>query len=199
MKHVILSIIILLSFCSQARAQEPDFDFNKYRAAMQDCAYPRYAKSSADVRFIAYALIDVDGDGKSEVWVRSDEGQDWQGVFALVGDNGVELLADADVCSELSFYKNAVGFQSYISPGRVDEAFSVVKDSRIVTLGIKHYEFNIFSEEQETLDEYYFLDDKAVDEETYDQAFNALGDKIEVSPVWHDVLPSVEEIDDDKR
>ena len=34
-------------------------------------------------------------DGQNELWVRSDEGQDWQGVFAIDGDS-VILLANAE-------------------------------------------------------------------------------------------------------
>ena len=198
MRKMMLCMMALLAFAGQAKAQETGFDFGKYRAAVKENAYPRFAKSAEDVRFKAYALIDLDGDGKQELWVKGDEGQDWQGVFALKDDGSVVLLADADVCSELQFFKNAVAFKSYISPGRVDEGFSVLQNSRVVHSGVMHKEFNIFSDEMETQYESYTVDDKDVDEETYRETFYALGVEVELTPVWHDILPTYEEIDDDK-
>ena len=198
MRKVMLCMMALLAFAGQARAQVADFDFGKYRAAVKEDAYPRFAKSAEDVRMVAYALIDLDGDGKHELWVKGDEGQDWQGVFALKDDGSVVLLADADVCSQLLFFKNAVAFKSYISPGRVDEGFSVLKNSQVVHSGAMHMEFNIFSDEQETKYEDYTVDNEDVDEETYRETFYALGVEVELTPEWHDILPTDEEIDDEK-
>lgn len=162
------------------------FDFNKYKEAMMEMAEVRFAKSIEPIRFEAYALIDIDGDGLSEVWVRGDEGQDWQGVFSIEGDS-VVLLADADATSELMFYPNAVGYSGYISPGRVDEAFSVLKNSRIVASCEKHVEFNIFSEEMEITYESYHVNDKATDEDGYNAFVIQLGDTVPIAPVWHSV------------
>ena len=198
MRKMMLCMMTLLAFAGQVRAQEADFDFSKYRAAVKEDAFPRFAKSAEDVRMIAYALIDLDGDGKQELWVKGDEGQDWQGVFALKDDGSVVLLADADVCSQLQFFKNAVAFHSYISPGRVDEGFSVLQNSQVVHSGAMHQEFNIFTDEQEMQDEYYTVDGENVDEETYKETFYALGAEVVLTPEWHDILPTYEEIDDEK-
>ena len=166
------------------QAQEKRFDINKYKEViLNEYAYPRYAKSADDVVLKDYALVDIDGDGKPELWVRGDEGQDWQGVFSLDGDS-LTLLADADVCSEIKVYKNAVGYHSYISPGQVDEAYSVLKNSRVVASADMNMKFNIFSEDQEVEYEGYSVNGKEVDEDTYNEFVLKLGDTVEVMPEW---------------
>lgn len=168
------------------KAFEDNFDITKYKDRIEDQAFIRFAKSAEDVRLVDYALIDIDGDGHPELWVRGDDGQDYQGVFALHGDSLISL-AEADVCSQLEFYKNAVGFSSYISPGRVDEGYSVLKDSRIVQSCEKHVEFDIFTDDQEVTDEYYVVNDRDTDEAGYNQFVIQLGDTISMSPVWHQI------------
>ncbi|MBO4674254.1 MAG: hypothetical protein J5616_07885 [Bacteroidaceae bacterium] len=185
MKKILLLLLPLLSLSCQA--QEKPFDINKYKdVILNEYAYPRFAKSSDDTVLKDYALIDIDGDGKSELWVRGDESQDWQGVFSLDGDS-LTLLADADVCSEIKVYKNAVGYHSYISPGQVDEAFSVLKNSCIVSSAEMSMKFDIFSDDQEVEYEGYTVNDKEVDEDTYNEFVQKLGDTIEVNPEWHPI------------
>jgi len=196
MKKILFVLIAVLALGGSAQAQKAKgkkakkeaktawtFDFNKYKDAMLANACPRFAKSDADVRFVEYALLDIDEDGQPEVWVRGDEGQDYQGVFAIDGDT-IVLLADADVCSELHFCKNTVGFHCYISPGRVYEGYSVLKNSRIVSSCNKEMEFNIFSDNQETTYESYVVNDKEVDEDGYNAFVNSLGDEYKPQPVW---------------
>ena len=184
MKKILLLILPLLALGCQAQ-EKKGFDFNKYKdVIMNEYAFPpRFAKSADDVVLKDYALVDIDGDGKSELWVRGDEGQDWQGVFSLDGDS-LTLLADADVCSEIKVYKNAVGYHSYISPGQVDEAYSVLKNSRIISSAEMNMKFNIFSDDQEVEYEGYSINDKEVDEDTYNEFVLKLGDTVEVTPEW---------------
>ena len=183
MKKTLLLIISLLALGCQAQDKK-SFDISKYKdVILNEYAYPRYAKSADDTVLKDYALIDIDGDGKPELWVRGDESQDWQGVFSLDGDS-LTLLADADVCSEIKVYKNAVGYNSYISPGQVDEAYSVLKDSRIVSSAEMSMKFNIFSDEQEVEYEGYTINNELVTEDAYNEFVNQLGDTIEVAPEW---------------
>ncbi len=183
MKRIILLLLPLLALGCQAQ-EKKNFDINKYKdVILKEYAYPRYAKSADDTVLKDYAFIDIDGDGKSELWVRGDESQDWQGVFSLDGDS-LTLLADADVCSEIKVYKNAVGYHSYISPGQVDEAYSVLKDSRIVSSAEMNMKFDIFSDEQEVEYEGYAVNGKEVDEDTYNEFVQKLGDIVEVTPEW---------------
>ncbi|MBO4810737.1 MAG: hypothetical protein J5552_04145 [Prevotella sp.] len=163
------------------------FDFERYHEAMLEQAFPRYAKSAEDVRFVEYALIDIDGDGRPEVWVRGDEGQDYQGVFAIAGDSAI-LLADADVRSEIMLYKNAVGYDGYYGDGKVMSGATVVKNSRPAESYYEDYQFNIFSEEQETLDETYYLNGKLSTAEECKAFREQLGDTIAAPALqWHPV------------
>ena len=182
--HLVLLAMLFTPLSMEAQ-EKKSFDFNKYRdVIMNEYAFPpRFAKSADDVVLKDYALVDIDGDGKPELWVRGDEGQDWQGVFSLDGDS-LTLLADADVCSEIKVYKNAVGYHSYISPGQVDEAYSVLKNSRIISSAEMNMKFNIFSDDQEVEYEGYSINDKEVDEDTYNDFVLKLGDTVEVTPEW---------------
>ena len=165
------------------------FDFERYHEAMLEQALPRYAKSAEDVRFVEYALIDIDGDGHPEVWVRGDEGQDYQGVFAIAGDSAI-LLADADVRSEIMLYKDAVGYDGYYGDGKVMSGATVVRNSRPTESYYEDYQFNIFSDEQETIYETYYLNDKPSTAEECKAFLEQLGDTISVPALqWHPVKP----------
>lgn len=186
MKKIQLLIMVLLAFGSMAQAQEDHFfDFNRYKASIQAQTNLRFYRSEDEVRYVDYALIDIDQDGKSEVWVRGDEGQAWQGVFAIDGDS-VVLLADADACSDLVFYKNAVGYNSYISPGHAESGISVLKNSKIVSSARMYKDIDIFSEEMETELVEYIIDGEYTDEESYDRFMEQL-EWYTVEPVWHKI------------
>ena len=191
MKKIQLVMVLLLAFGCLAQAQEDRsyterFDFNKYKEAIQKQTYLRFYRSDEVVRYVDYAFVDVDHDGQSEVWLRGDDGQAWQGVFAIDGDS-VVLLADADICSNIVFYENAVGYTGYISPGKVDAGFSVLKNSHVVTSAFMHKEFNIFSEEQEVFFEDYNVNGEYTDEENYNHLLEQLGERFEIEPVWYKI------------
>ena len=165
---------------------EKTFDFSKYEAAMQQDAYPRFNKSADDVRFKDYAFVDIDGDGLPEVWVRGDEGQDFQAVYSISGDS-VCMLASADTRSQIVFYKGAVGYDGYYGDGRVCRGGTIVRNSAPAESYEMEYVFNIFSEEQEMLHETYFLNNKMATAEACEKFADQLGDSISVTPAWHAV------------
>jgi len=186
MQKIQLIIMVLLAFVSMVRAQDDkSFDFNKYKESIDREAF--YLCFWDDtLKYEDYALIDIDEDGKPELWVRSEEEQSWQGVFAINGDS-VVFLAYADRCCDLVFYKNAVGYSSYVSPGNVDVGCCVLKDSRIVASAFKHVEFNTFSDEMEIEDESYIVNDEDTEKESFDRFVQQLGETIVIEPVWHKI------------
>jgi hypothetical protein len=186
MKKILLIIMLMLAFGGLVQAQEDkSFDFNKYKDAVDREAFYLCFWDGA-LKYADYALIDIDGDGKSELWVRSEEEQSWQGVFAIDGDS-VVFLAYADRCCDMAFFKDAVGYSSYVSPGNVDVGYCVLKDSRIVASAFKHVEFNVFSDEMEIEDESYIVNDEETEEESYNRFVQQLGETIEIEPVWHKI------------
>ena len=186
MKKIQLIIMVLLAFSSMARAQEESsFDFNKYKDAVdREAFYQCFGDDS--LKYEDYALIDLDEDGKPELWVRSEEEQSWQGVFAINGDS-VVFLAYADRCCDMVFFKNAVGYSSYVSPGHSEAGYCVLKDSRIVASAFKHVDINIFSDEMETEFEFYYVNDEDAEEEDYNRFVGQLGESIDIEPVWHKI------------
>ena len=162
------------------------FDINKYVDEMVDKAMVWYSKGADDVRLIAYALVDVDGDGHPEVWVKGDEGQDYQGVYSIVNDT-VTLLASSDVRSELEFYKGAVGFSGYYGDGLSRKGFTFVKNSREGDSYFHENKFDNSSEEQEDLYDEFMKNGDDCSEEEWARAEQLLGDTISLSPVWHPI------------
>lgn len=198
MKKIQLIIMVLLAFGTMAQAQDDkSFDFDKYKVSIDNEAFYQCLWDDA-LNYVDYALIDLDGDGKSELWVRSEEEQSWQGVFAIE-DDSVVFLAYADRCCDLVFFKNAVGYRSYISPGRAEAGYCVLKDSRIVASAFKYLEFNIFFDETESDEtetesdememEYksFMVNDEDVEEADFDRFVQQLGEAIEIEPVWHKI------------
>lgn len=162
------------------------FDINKYVDEMVDKAEIWYSKSADDVRLIAYALVDIDGDGHPEVWVRGDEGQDYQGVYSVVNDT-VTLLASSDVRSELEFYKGAVGFSGYYGDGLSRKGFTFVKNSREGDSYFHENQFNTSSEEQEDIHDDKMKNGRSCSEDEWTRAEQLLGDTITVPPEWHPI------------
>ena len=191
MKKIQLIIMVLLAFGGMAQAQEDkSFDFNKYKVSIDKEAFNQKAafyQCSWDdaLNYVDYAFIDIDADGKSELWVRTDEEQAWQGVFAIDGDS-VMLLAYADRCCDMVFFKKAIGYSTYVSPGHSAAGYCVLKDSHIVASAFMQMDINIFSD-METEFEWYKVNDEDVEEADYDRFVEQLGETIDIEPVWHKI------------
>lgn len=191
MKKIQLIIMVLLAFGGMAQAQEDkSFDFNKYKVSIDKEAFNQKAafyQCSWDdaLNYVDYAFIDIDADGKSELWVRTDEEQAWQGVFAIDGDS-VMLLAYADRCCDMVFFKNAIGYSTYVSPGHSQAGYCVLKDSHIVASAFMQMDINIFSD-METEFEWYKVNDEDVEEADFDRFVEQLGETIDIEPVWHKI------------
>ena len=167
-------------------AFEKTFDINKYVGQMESEAYVIFSKGTDDIRIIAYTFVDVDSDGHPEVWVKGDEGQDFQGVYSVVGDS-VRLLACSDARSEIDFYKGAVGFSGYYGTGEDRKAFTIVKNSLPGDEYFMEHKFNIFSEEQETVHLAQTKNGETISDEAWNEAEKMLGDTVSVTPHWRPI------------
>ena len=165
-------------------AAAADFDYARYHKAILEQARLRFIRGEDPIRLVEYALVDIDGDGKPEIWVRGDEGQCYEGVFAIVGNDSVELLADDDWYSELEFYKGAVGYSGYYGTGTLLEGYSTVKDSRRKYSIWKEVHFDIFTEEHEVEGEQYRYNDEDITEEEYDALVEKLGERVAPDTTW---------------
>ena len=172
------------SMTSMTSPTAKPFDIHVYLAQMEADACPRFLRDTTDVKFVDYALVDIDGDGQQEVWVR-DTVQQYQVVYAIVGDS-IAMLADADVCCELQFYDGAVGFNGYYTPGRGVAGATIVRDSRPAENYFQEVCIDIFND-METLDESYYINDEPSDEESCRQFCDKLGDQISIEPEWRPI------------
>lgn len=164
---------------------EKAFDIHDYLEMMEAMACPRFMRDTADVKFMQYALIDIDGDGQHEVMV-NDDNQKYVAVFAIVGDS-IEMLADADVCCDLEFYKGAVGFSGYYTPGRSAAGASIVKNSRCAEDYYMETKFDIFNDEMELEYESYYVNNEPSDEESCNKFQERLGETVTVEPEWQTI------------
>ena len=96
MKRFCIFICVLAMCMTNAQAQE--FDIHKYLEQMMEMPVERF--NIGDVELKEYALIDIDGDGLNEVWVRGD--LNYQALYTVEGDK-VNKIAYADGSTELTF------------------------------------------------------------------------------------------------
>lgn len=131
-----------------------------------------------DLELSEYALADVDGDGQDEVWVR-DLTHNYMAIYVVNGDTA-QLVAYSDGSTELTFYKNAVYYSAYYSPGRSCEGATVVKNSR---LGDNFWSEVFFDDEMETGSEDYYVNGKEATEEECEQFVRRLGQPVDAPPL----------------
>ena len=182
MTQKLLTFICVLAICvTNAQAQE--FDIHKYLEQMMEMPTDRF--NIGDVELKEYALIDIDGDGLNEVWVRGD--LNYQALYTVEGDK-VNKIAYADGSTDLTFYKKAVGYSAYYSPGRSEDGAQMLKNSRLTDSYHSVVTFDIFSDEQEITSEYYFLNGKKSTEKACNKFKKKLGKPVATpQPVWHPI------------
>lgn len=173
---------------SQNSEEYETFDFEKYHKAILDYANGeiKFLKSTDDIRLISYALIDIDDDGNPEVWVKGDEGQDYQGVFAIDGDN-VILLACGDARTDLRFYKNAVGFNGYYGEGYSNRGATIIRNSKPGNSYEIYVHFNIFSEYQDVIEDSYSVNGYVSDSLTCDVLIKQIGEAYTPEVKWYPI------------
>lgn len=165
---------------------EGAFDFEKYRQEMVDQAEANLTsrKSLDDIKLKSYALIDIDKDGRSEVWVRDDGGQDYQGIYAITPEDEVILIQNSDAISELVFFPNAVSSQGY-REGEILEFVQIVKDSKPTGYCSKRLLIDNNSNEQEVVEEDYNINGESVSKAEYEAFYKKLGEPYVPEVKWN--------------
>ena len=183
---MIVALALVLSMTSYGFNQRSHagkrkkIDISKYLDQMQENPDLRFAFGAYDLK--EYAFYDLDGDGKDEVFV-SDSTVHYKAIYAIVGDTA-QLIAYADGCTNLVFYKNAVQYSAYYSPGRSVEGAQVVKDSKPTDYCLSEVEWNIFSDEQEVTYEWCIVNDKTATAEDFHKFIKQLGEPVS-EPTLH--------------
>jgi hypothetical protein len=183
---IVLAMAFMTTSCGQKKEQSTnqvdslmsageDFDIGKYVEQMEDNPELRYGIGEYQLK--EYALADIDGDNKNEVWVR-DTTMNYEAIYAVEGDS-VQLIAYADGATELTFYKNAVAYNAYYSPGRSCQGAQMLKDSKLTEYYFSEVHWNIFSEEQEVTDEMYDINGKSATSEECEKFVEKLGEPVE--------------------
>ena len=183
---IVLAMAFMTTSCGQKKEQSTnqvdslmsageEFDIGKYVEQMEDNPELRYGIGEYQLK--EYALADIDGDNKNEVWVR-DTTMNYEAIYAVEGDS-VQLIAYADGATELTFYKNAVAYNAYYSPGRSCQGAQMLKDSKLTEYYFSEVHWNIFSEEQEVTDEMYDINGKSATSEECEKFVEKLGEPVE--------------------
>ncbi len=173
--------LLTISIMNTTCAQNNDFDIKKYLEQMNETPSDRY--NIGDVVLTEYALIDIDGDGIQEVWVRGEN--NYQALYTVEGDV-VKKIAYADGATDLVFYKNAVGYSAYYSPGRACEGAQVVKNSHLADSYDSEIEFDTSSEEQDVISESHWINGKESTSKACEKFLKRLGKPVEPpQPAWY--------------
>ena len=151
-----------------------EFDISKYIEKLQE--NPGLRISMGDPVPTEYALIDLDGDGKNELWVRGEN--NYEALYTLEND-GLGLIAYADGATDLTFYKNAVGYSAYYTPGHSYSGAQIVKNSSLAEYYDEQVDFDINSDEMEVFDEFYRINGEEATDEECDAFQKKLGDPVD--------------------
>ena len=159
----------------------PAFDISQYLDVMSD--NPELRFNIGDYNLSEYALADIDGDGIDEVWVR-DTTTNYLAIYCL-SDDEPQLVAYADGCTDLEFYKNAVAYSAYYSPGRAFSGAQVLRHSQLAEYYWQEEEFDIFDDDQEEVYKTYYVNGEEATEADCDRIQEQLGEAVDApTPRW---------------
>ena len=161
-----------------------EFDISKYIEKLQE--NPGLRISMGDPVPTEYALIDLDGDGKNELWVRGEN--NYEALYTFE-NNGLELIAYADGATDLTFYKNAVAYSAYYSPGHYYSGAQIIKNSRLAEYYDEQVDFDMYSDgQQEVTSEIYTMNGADATDEECEAFRQQLGEPIDAPQAeWHSI------------
>ena len=160
---------------------DKQFDISKRYDELVELAEPLFTDYNP-VEFHEYALIDVDRDGKAELYMRNAEAQ-YEAIFTL-DDKDPHVLIDADLHRSISFFKNAIQSSGNCGTGCNMAEVVILKDSKLA------YSLNNMEQydmEGELSENSWTKDDKEIPTEEGEKLYKSLGDPIELYVKWHDI------------
>ena len=159
-----------------------DFDINKYLQEMKRLVAKEAGTEEDETSFDAYGLLDIDRDGKPEVYVRDKE-HFYNAVFSIA-DGKPTLLAASFNATEIYFFEHGVGAQGGCGTGCMMSDLTLIKNSRAV--------FNICSIDEYDMDgelaaSSMTKDDKKISKKEYDKLYAQLGEPVDLSAMLHEI------------
>ncbi len=135
-----------------------------------------------DIEFMEYALIDVDHDGQSELWLRNGEAN-YEAIFSLADDNP-HILIDANERMPFSFFPSAIQASGGCGTGCNMATIAVLKNSRLAyTLNnMEQYDM-----EGNLSENNWEKDGKAISTDEGENLYKTLGKVTDLYFVWHEI------------
>ena len=157
------------------------FDIAKWYDELVELAEPLFAGYDP-IEFHEYALIDVDRDGKAELYMRNIEAR-YEAIFTL-DDKDPHILIDADDHRSISFFKNAIQSSGGCGTGCNVGEIVVLKDSKLAyTLNnMEQYDM-----EGNLSENGWEKDGKEIPTEEGEKLYKSFGDPIEPYINWHGI------------
>ena len=160
---------------------DKQFDMSKWYDELVELAEPLFAGNDP-VEFHEYAFIDVDRDGKAELYMRNAENH-YEAVFTL-DDDDPHVLIEADFRRSISFFKNAIQSSGNCGTGCNMIEIVVLKDSKLA------YSLNNMEQydmEGNLLENNWSKDDKEIPTEEGEELYKSLGNPIDLYVKWHGI------------
>ena len=135
----------------------------------------------SSIEFLEYAHIDVDHDGKAELWVRN--GEKYEIIFSLA-DETPHVLLDANWRTPFSFFPGAIQASGGCGTGCHMATIAVLKNSRL------DYTLNNMTQygmDGELSEEGWEKDGKEIPTDEGQKLYKALGEVKDLYAKWHEI------------
>lgn len=160
---------------------DKQFDISKWYDELIELAEPLLAGYDP-LEFHEYAHIDVDHDGKAELWLRNNEAR--YSIIVSLADNDPHILIDADERKSISFFPGAIQSSGGCGTGCNMAEIVVLKNSRL------DYTLNNMEEydmEGNLSENGWEKDGKEISTEEGEKLYKELGNPIELYINWHGI------------
>jgi hypothetical protein len=159
---------------------DKQFDISKWYDELVELAQPLFADYGT-IEFHEYALIDVDRDGKAELYMRNAD--HYEAIFTL-DEKDPHVLIDADSRLSISFFKNAIQSSGSCGTGCNMIEIAVLKDSKLAYSLSNMEQYDM---EGNLSENNWSKDGKDISAEEGEKLYKSLGDPIDLYVNWHGI------------